>query len=272
MSEILEDSKRNIITDKVFCDNVSGSNYSISLFQRVGAKNKKFKNINFYSSIFDSCYFRNCIFENCSFNGCKFLSCNLYQSKFSGCNFDYTTFDRTYIENHILDECCPNYENLKFKFARSLRVNYSQIGDVDSANKAIKVELSASKEHLYKAWKSNTAYYRSKYRGFERFKAFLDWIKFITFDFIWGNGESLLKLLRFVLLLLFLISIFDVFLFQDAQNITNYIKTFPHSFSIFFGTENLTRYNPTYIAIIRFIQLITFALFMSILIKKLNRR
>ena len=52
------------------------------------------------------------------------------------------------------------------KFARTLRMNYQQLGFAESVNKAIQIELQATEIHLYKAWRSNEAYYRKKYAGF----------------------------------------------------------------------------------------------------------
>ena len=59
--------------------------------------------------------------------------------------------------------------------ARSLRVNYQQLGEAKSANKAIHIELQATKTHLYKAWHSQETYYREKYAGWARgFDIFLE--------------------------------------------------------------------------------------------------
>ena len=46
------------------------------------------------------------------------------------------------------------------RFARTLRMNYQQLGDARAANKAIEIE--ATEIHLHKAWSSKQSYYRSK--------------------------------------------------------------------------------------------------------------
>jgi uncharacterized protein YjbI with pentapeptide repeats len=89
-------------------------------------------------------------FDSCDFTGCRFTASNFYTSTFSDCKFEYAVFERTLIESDILDTECPGPDNLKLKFARTLRMNYQQLGDAKSANKAISVELQATKQHLSK--------------------------------------------------------------------------------------------------------------------------
>ena len=73
---------------------------------------------------------------------------------FTGCKFDYSIFERTLIDADLLDTECPGQENLKMRFARTLRMNFQQVGDAKAANRAIKVELQATMAHLHKAWRS----------------------------------------------------------------------------------------------------------------------
>lgn len=143
---------------------MSKEKYINKLFERLVALKVEFKNVDFCYSIFDAAYIRNCSFEDCNFTGCRFVNCNLAGSSFNGCKFDYATFDKTHIDNDILEVGCPGHENLKLKFARSLRLNYQQIGDAKSANKAINIELQATEDHLHKAWKSKESYYRKNIR------------------------------------------------------------------------------------------------------------
>lgn len=150
------------------------------------------------------------MFKFCDFTGCKFIGTNFRGSKFSGCKFDYSTFERTFITSDILNTECPPFENLKLDFARTLRVNFNQIGDTEGANKAILLELEASEIHLWKVWASNESYYRDKYKGFYRVIYFFKWANFKLFDYIWGNGEKPHKLVLAALLFLFIISALEL--------------------------------------------------------------
>ena len=269
---MLSDSKRVHQIDKKFDENVSNSKFVNHLFVRLVAKDKRFTNIDFKYSIFDTCYLRACIFDSCDFTGCRFVGTNLHGSNFSGCKFDYSSFERTVIDNDILDTGCPGHENLKMRFARTLRMNYQQLGDAKSANKAIGVELQATEIHLHKAWRSNESYYRKKYAGWDRFKAFIEWVQFKLLDFIWGNGESPSKLLRATLIAFFLMSLIDVWTFRDPQRLDSYRQAFVAAPQIFLGTLSPSYYPSLYLTIILFIRLVAFGFFMSIMIKRFNRR
>jgi hypothetical protein len=143
----------------------------------------------------------------CDFTGCRFLSTSFHGSTFSSCEFAYATFEKTIVADDILETQAPNFENQKARFARTLRVNYQQLGEVESVNKAIKVEIQATRTHLYEAWHSKKDYYRKKYRGFRRMRSFFKWLWFSGLHLLWGNGESVPRLLFSTLALFFLMGV-----------------------------------------------------------------
>jgi hypothetical protein len=155
------------------------------------------------------------------------------------------------------------------RFARTLRVNYQQIGDAASANKAVKTELEATGTHLYKAWNSKESYHRKKYAGIDRAAMFAKWTIFKILDMLWGNGESLWKLCRFVGVILLLIVVLDATTQPIAQSGWQNV---PRTLQIFFGITAPKEIPEIWLTFIVFIRLVTFGLFMAILIKRLNRR
>lgn len=268
---MITDSGRKIELDKKIEGDVSSQEYTNILFTRLVAKDCKFHKVSFDYCIFDTCYLRNCSFDSCSFIGCRFQNSNLHGSSFIGCNFDYATFEKTQIDTDVLESNCPSHENLKMRFARSLRVNYQQIGDASAANQAITVELNATETYLHKAWNANDRYYRYKYRGWDRLKMFLKWSGFKALDYIWGNGESAVKLLRSVLAFFFFIYLCDEIIFSfHNENILSGLLQAPKLF--FIGKLEGRYYPEGFIAFITFMRLALFALFMSIIIKRFNRR
>ncbi|MBI4782428.1 MAG: pentapeptide repeat-containing protein [Oscillatoriophycideae cyanobacterium NC_groundwater_1537_Pr4_S-0.65um_50_18] len=269
---MLSNSEREHQVDKKFDADVENEKITNKLFIRLIASNRKFTKVDFKYSIFDTCYLRNCKFISCDFTGCRFIGTNLHGAKFSSCEFQYATFEKTLIDNHILDQECPEEENLKMRFARSLRMNYQSLGDAESANKAMSVELKATEEHLYKSWNSNSSYYRNKYKGWNRVQEFSKWSRFKLLDFIWGNGESPWKLLRVVLILFAFMALIDVIAFSSSQSINSYVQSFLNSPQIFLGTFTPANYSSLYLTLIVLIRLIAFGFFMSIIIKQLNRR
>lgn len=153
-----------------------------------------------------------------------------------------------------------------------MRVNFQQLGDSKSANKAIKVELDATEIHLKKSWSSNESYYRKKYNGWKRVNKFLEWLNFKVLDFVWGNGENTYKLIRSVILLLIAMAIFDVLQFQDITKIASYRDAILKMPEVLLGVVSPTYYSSSYLAIIYFTRLVAMGFFMSIIIKRFNRR
>lgn len=269
---MLKDSGRERLSDKKFDSPVNDESFINKLFERLVSLKVKFKNVDFRYCIFDAAYLRNCSFEECDFTGCRFINSNLAGCSFNGCKFDYASFDKTHIDNDILDVGCPGPENLKLKFARSLRLNYQQIGDAKSANKAISIELQATEDHLHKACKSKESYYRKKYKGLDRVKTYGEWLEFKLLDLIWGNGESSWKLCRTIIVVLLFITGIHTIFFGNPSLVNSYVDALLNSPQVFLGILKPSEYPKFYLTVIFLIRLIMFGFFMSIIIKRFNRR
>lgn len=260
------------VIDERFTTDESDVRYNNHIFVRLSAKGRKFRNVDFRYTTFDACYLRDAKFDSCDFTGCRFIATNLHGAKFSGCRFEYATFERTMIDPAVLDTECPSRENLGVRFARTLRINYQQLGDAAAVNKAMKLELKETEIHLYKAWASEDDYYRKKYVGLLFWKALYEWSIFRLGDFVWGNGESALRLLRFVLLILVCMTIYEVLSLGDPRIVGSYITGILSSGEVFMGVPTSVEYPHPYIAIVTLIRLIAIGFLLSIIIKKFNRR
>lgn len=265
-------SNRKHHIDEKFESDLSYEEFTNRLLVRGVAKKIKFENVYFRYTIFDTCYLRSCVFVDCDFTGCRFTGTNALGSTFENCKFEYAVFERTQIDSTILRTNCPGYENLRLRFARSLRQNYQSLGESEAVNTAIAIELDASEVHLKKAWKSPEGYYRSKYKGVERAKVFFQWLGFKILDLIWGNGESTWKLARAVCFTLFGMALIHVFFFGNPAQVSEYFSAFWKMPQVFLGALKPPAYPPSYLALIFFIRLVAFGFFMSILIKRFNRR
>lgn len=269
---ILPESGKVESKDKKFESDQKGSKFANYLFVRLVAKKRRFENVDFRYCTFDACYLRNCVFDTCDFTGTRFVSTNLHGSSFTGCKFEYASFEKTDIDNDVLSTGCPGGDNLKMRFARSLRMNYQQLGDAASANKAISVELDATAGYLLKSWHSNESYYRNKYKRERRVQQFLRWANFKLLDLVWGNGESTWKLLRAVLATLVAMSIIDVQFFRDSTLVSSYFSSLAMAPQVFLWTLLPTEYPSSYLTLVLFIRLVFFGFFMSIILKRFNRR
>ena len=272
MSKDLQQNNRKSEIDQVVAHDLENVKFRNYQFLRLVAVKKHFLGCDFSYSEFDSAYLRNCIFDSCNFTGCKFTNSNLRGSKFEGCKFDYASFSNTQVEEEILDTGCPSQENMQKIFARALRTNFSQIGDAKATNKAISIELEATLVHLKKAWSSRESYYRKKYKGLERLRIFGKWLEFVLLHSFWGNGESPIKLLRSLSLVVFSIALADVYFLRDGWALSSYMSSILQSPEVFLGITKPEGYSGLVMAGITSLRYILFACFVSILIKRLGRR
>ncbi|WP_177734721.1 pentapeptide repeat-containing protein [Flavobacterium inviolabile] len=261
-----------------FIQNIQYVNY---LLVRCVATNFLFENIDFSKTIFDSCYLKDCRFINCKFEGAKFINCNLQGSYFELCNFDYVIFEKTFVDDEIF-ECAPKKDNLKYKFARSLKLNYASIGDYIKASKAVSIELDATKSHLKDSWLSGDEWYKKKYGGIKRrTEQFIKWCKVCALDFVWGNGESLKRLIRFNIIIFFILTLVDATISKNKYGFFEFINTFLIKVPCQYlgitvknesNIEYFSYYPNSLNLFLIIVRMISFGLLMSIIIKKYNRR
>jgi hypothetical protein len=274
--EVLKRGNRQVITDFYFDGNIADepTKFEFKVFIRLNSRKKvKFERVSFKHCIFDGCYLTHCAFDTCDFTGCRFIGSNFHQSSFAGCNFEYATFERTQIDNDILTSESPREENLRMRFARSLRMNYSQIGDAKAVNKAISLELQATATYLFNSWKSDEIYYRKKYPGLiNGVVQFVRWSEFWILDFVWGNGESILKLLRSILVSVIMIAAYDTNVHGNPLTIGFYWSSFQNAAAVFLGVLSPHYYSVTALSIIAGMRFVSIALLTALLVKRFSRR
>jgi hypothetical protein len=272
MNDHFRPTGRETISDQAVVHDLKGVNLRNKQFERLVAKKKRFTDCDFSYSQFESAYLHKCTFDSCKFIGCKFMHSNLRGSKFEGCVFDYAEFSQTQVEPEILDTGCPGQENLQQKFARTLRVNFHQIGDTVAANKAIKVELEAGRVHLHKAWRSRESYYRKKYPAVKRVGAFFEWLEFVLLDAFWGNGESFIKLLRTLVFVVFAIALGEVYFLKDLGLLASYLEAAKNAPQVFLGIVQPNGFSGLVLAGIATLRYVMLACLVSILVKRFSRR
>lgn len=266
---------REVITDFYVGEDVQNERkaFAFKIYVRLNAKKETtIRNVSFQHSIFDGGYFNNCVFDSCDFTGCRFIGCNFHLTAFTGCKFDYAVFERCQIDDDILEREAPREENLKMRFARSLRMNFQQIGDAKAVNRAISQELEATSSYLKKSWSSSETYYREKYPGWKKLPQFMKWLEFRVLDAIWGNGENTLKLLRTIIVIHLMIAIYDTYKFGNAWDVRDYLTSFAASPGVFFGITYPHTYPVWFSSAIAATRLIGFAFLTAILVKRFGRR
>jgi hypothetical protein len=264
--EIVEHAKDRI-EDKEFKGEVTES-FERKELVRVYAVKITFTGVVFKQAALTNCYFRNCTFIRCDFTGTQFKDCYLKGSSFEQCLFHYTTWEKTQLDEEFLDKCLPSEENLARDLVRSLRVNFAQIGNHDAVNKAAAIEVKLTGQHLYNAAYSKQIYYRTfeKYNGWRRVSYVWEHTRWKVLDWLWGNGESLLRVLISGVLLI----MFAAMLLARVTPNLNYVDALSISFLSFWGiTQPLPHLFVVVLTVARFV---FFGLFMAILVKRLSRR
>lgn len=275
LHKAISKGNREVVTDFYVSEDVQNERkaFAFKVYIRLNAKKQtKLKNVSFQHSVFDGCYFNNCAFDSCDFTGCRFIGCNFHQTAFSGCNFEYAVFERCQIDDDILEREAPREENLKMRFARSLRMNFQQVGDAKAVNRAISLELEATSSYLKKSWSSSETYYRDKYAGWKKLPQFFKWLEFRVLDAIWGNGENTLKLLRAIIVVHVVIAAYDTYSFGNVWDVRDYLQGFIVSPGVFFGISNPHTYPVWFSSAIAATRLIGFAFLTAILVKRFGRR
>jgi hypothetical protein len=102
--------------------------------------------------------------------------------------------------------------------------------------------------------------------------AFIEWLDFKILDWVWGNGESTAKLMRATIILWIVIAIVDVIFYRDSGALSSYKDAFFEAPQIFFGVISPQAYPKWYLTAIVVARLVAFGFFMSIIIKRFNRR
>lgn len=242
---------------------VEGHNFEKTRFKFVAAKQTHFRQVSFIFCVFEDCYFRDCRFEDCDFTGAVFRNSTLRGSTFDGCKFPYCRFSHTLVGHAILERNMPGFENVALELARSLRVNFSQLGDSVGVNMAVSAELEATRVHLYKAAWSAESYYRKKHAGLGRVRSVVEYLWFLLQDTIWGHAESLWKLGRF---LICGYAVLAVALFCRGGQMGN---AFRDAWMMLWGVGTTSPLVATVAVAFRTVAL---GLFVTVLVRRLSRR
>ena len=152
-------------------------------------------------------------------------------------------------------------------------MNYQQIGDAKAVNKAISLELEATSIYLYKSWRSSETYYKEKYPGpVNSIAQFSKWSEFWILDFIWGNGESIVKLLRSILISVIMIAVYDTNLHGNLLNVGFLWNSFQKAPALFLGVLSPPDYTTAALSVIAATKFVSIALLTALLGKRFSRR
>ena len=101
---------------------------------------------------------------------------------------------------------------------------------------------------------------------------FFEWLSFKLLDFLWGNGESILKLVRSIALIFVAMTAYDVIKYRNVQQVSSYWRALVEAPEVFLGTRIPRQYSHLYITAVLAIRLVVFGALISIILKRYNRR
>lgn len=268
MSIELKDYKKALVEDKEFVSDVRDEDMSQQVVRRVFAVNKAFIGVSFKQTDFSHVYFRNCRFFRCNFTGSSISRSNFRGSQYEECKFQYSTWEHTILDEDFLDNCLPGEENLARDLVRSLRVNFSQIGNYQAVNKAASIEVALTGQHLFHSAYSKQSYYRAKYKGWNRLLNAVRHAKWKALDYLWGNGESLYRIVAsglFAIIACAALLVWSRSQFAWPDTIWVVAKAF-------WGVDGAPSVPRGYFVLLTVVRFILVGLFMAILVKRLSRR
>ena len=263
----LRANKKPLLEDMEFTIDVSDQDYSRHVLVRLYAVRRVFRKVTFKQSNLSACYFRNCRFIECDFTGAFIKTSNLQGSQFENCSFRYTTWEKSRLDDDFMDNCLPNEENLARDLVRSLRVNFTETGNYEAVNRAAAIEVRLTGQHLYKAAYSLEAYYRSKYKGWKRVTHALQHARWLALEWLWGNGESIVRVLLSSLAAVVVVSLLYA---RDSK--LGIGDAFLESLWHFWGKQYARTLPSDYALALAVVQFVALGLFMAILVKRLSRR
>ena len=101
---------------------------------------------------------------------------------------------------------------------------------------------------------------------------FIEWLEFVVLDFFWGNGESPVKLLRSLAILVVSIALGEVYFLRDGYvSQATPLRSFKPP-EVLLGVSKPQGFSGLALAGIASLRYILIACLVSILIKRLSRR
>ena len=158
------------------------------------------------------------------------------------------------------------------RFARNLRLNFSQLGDAKAVNRAISIELEATEQYLRNSWSPRRiSYYQKKYPGWKQVWQFFRWIEFKLLDVLWGNGESIFKLVRSITFAVAAVALYDLITAVNSPDLAACLVSIKQAPAVFIGVLP-KNYPPLALALIAGSRYISLALLTALLVKRFGRR
>jgi|SRR5882724_4493935 len=173
----------------------------------VNGKDVLYENCVFSASIIEHGYFFHSKFIKCKFIGTRFVECNFRQATFDQCTFDYADFNRCIVPAPQILANLPAYANVRWEFLHNLKANGRAVGDVRFESKIVSKEIEAEIEHWQSIRRRPSGYYEKYNNHRDLLGAWYHSLRLVVERYVWGHGESLIRLIIAAITALLIISI-----------------------------------------------------------------
>ena len=164
-----------------------------SILEDVQGKEVAYRECDFSYSILIRGYFHKAKFERCKFIGTRFVTTSFRSATFESCDFSYADFDRCIIPVPQVLANLPAFANVRWELLHNLRANMRALGDTRHESELVWQEIDTEMEHWRSIARRPAGYYH-KYTRTERWVARFKYWRLLTERYVWGHGESLVRL------------------------------------------------------------------------------
>lgn len=173
---------------------IKGGDFSNRRLNDVNGKDVLYENCIFSASIIERGYFFHSKFKSCKFIGTRFVDCNFRQAIFDQCIFDYADFNRCILPIPQILANLPSHANVRWEFLHNLRANARAVGDARYEAAIVSKEIESEIEHWRLVRQCQSGYYE-KYNNYkDRWTARYQSSRLFVERYVWGHGESLVRL------------------------------------------------------------------------------
>lgn len=253
-----------------------------SIFEDMGFKESTFSGCDFSHNTFINCYFKKSKMWNVDFTGSRFINCNFDGAEINHSHFIYCKFENCFIEYQTMVQNLPAEYNLREKLCRNLSMESLNSGNDRDYKKYFYDMKAAGEKNNFETFRlKQTAYYKQKTFA-ERVEAFISFICSKMNKYIWGYGENMVRL--FFILICIIFGFAGLFVAPFSVLIDGVGDMCEVSFgqAIFISIMNLCTTSAGYYAgngvtkvffgIENILGILFFGLFVSVIVKNINRR
>lgn len=252
-----------------------------SFFENLGFRETKITNCDFSHNIFMNCYFKKSQLWNVDFTGSKFIGCNFDGAKIEHCDFIYSDFSNCFITYDNMVNNLSNEYNLREKLCRNLAIESLNAGYDKEYKKYFYEMKKAGEKDNFETFRLNPNHYYKQKKLQEKILAFIDFTFSKLNKFIWGYGENVRRLCLILVLIIILYALIfhsnlsilinngQIVNVTFVQSIFISVMNFCTTSAGFYAGNSLTE---VLFMTENILGVIFFGLFVSVLIKNINRR